>query len=80
MNQSIDRANCQVEMSLRSQNGGSNKSTRYQITDYQEGDLVDGKVKRIESYGLFIEIVGTGISGLCHKSEVRLSACRDPDV
>lgn len=40
------------------------------IEDLVEGENVDGIIKKVELYGLFIEIKGTKISGLCHKSEV----------
>lgn len=36
-----------------------------------EGQKILGRVKRVEQYGLFIEVDGTKISGLCHKSQVR---------
>ena len=42
------------------------------ISDLNEGQKVEGIVKKIEDYGLFIQINGSKINGLCHKSEVRL--------
>jgi hypothetical protein len=49
------------------------KSTRptLSLSDFQEGQKIKGRIKRIEDYGLFIEIEGSKVSGLCHKSEVR---------
>jgi rRNA biogenesis protein RRP5 len=38
--------------------------------DLQSGQKIEGIVKRIEDYGLFIQIKGSKLSGLCHKSEV----------
>lgn len=38
--------------------------------DLQIGQKIDGVVKRIENYGLFIQIDGSKLSGLCHKSQV----------
>jgi rRNA biogenesis protein RRP5 len=38
------------------------------------GQKILGRVKRVEQYGLFIEVDGTKISGLCHKSQVRTSS------
>jgi rRNA biogenesis protein RRP5 len=38
------------------------------------GQKILGRVKRVEQYGLFIEVDGTKISGLCHKSQVRMSS------
>ena len=42
------------------------------LDDFQEGKKVDGVVRKKEPYGVFIQIKNTKISGLCHKSEVRL--------
>ena len=39
------------------------------LSDLREGQKVIGRVKRIEQYGIFIEIEGSKISGLCHKSQ-----------
>jgi rRNA biogenesis protein RRP5 len=38
------------------------------------GQKILGRIKRVEQYGLFIEVDGTKISGLCHKSQVRMSS------
>lgn len=67
---SIDREKKQVEMSFRS--GDLKRDTRPSITlaDLTEGQKVEGRVKKIEDYGLFVEIEGSRVSGLCHKSEV----------
>ncbi|KAF8898934.1 hypothetical protein BD779DRAFT_1607574 [Infundibulicybe gibba] len=48
------------------------------VGDLQKGQKIDGIVKRIENYGLFIQIEGSKIHGLCHKSE--LSDNQDADV
>lgn len=42
------------------------------ISDLKEGQKVEGIVKKIEDYGLFIQINGSKINGLCHKSQVRM--------
>ena len=39
------------------------------FSDLREGQKVVGRVKRVEQYGVFIEIEGSKISGLCHKSQ-----------
>jgi hypothetical protein len=68
---SVDTINKKVELSFRS--GNLSKSTRstLSLSDFQEGQKIKGRIKRIEDYGLFIEIEGSKVSGLCHKSEVR---------
>ena len=34
------------------------------------GDVVNGRIKRVESFGLFIVIDDTNLTGLCHVSEI----------
>lgn len=65
-----------MEMTFRSGDLKREKPTKLTLSDLVEGDKVDGHVKKIEDYGLFIEIDGTKISGLCHKSEVRKNLIR----
>lgn len=66
---SIDHEKRQVEMTLRS---GDLKTLTGMATlsDFTLGQKVDGVVKKVEDYGVFVEIKGTKISGLCHKSEL----------
>ena len=40
------------------------------LEDLQEGQTVSGRVKRVEGYGVFITLAGSGLTGLCHISEV----------
>jgi rRNA biogenesis protein RRP5 len=57
-------------MTFRSGDLKRNESSRLSFADLQEGQKVDGRVKKIEDYGLFVEIADSKLSGLCHKSEV----------
>lgn len=45
-------------------------SSSITLSDLREGQKVDGTVKKIEDYGLFIQIEGSKLNGLCHKSQV----------
>ena len=65
---SVDLSKKQVEMSLRSETVNKQALT---FGDLEEGKKVDGKVKKVEDFGIFIQIEGSRLSGLCHKSEVR---------
>jgi rRNA biogenesis protein RRP5 len=58
-----------VEMTFRS-GDFSKASSSLGIADLKEGQKIDGVVTRIEDYGLFIQIDGSKLSGLCHKSQV----------
>ncbi|KAJ3843897.1 hypothetical protein F5878DRAFT_721109 [Lentinula raphanica] len=65
-----------VEMTLRS--GDLSKPTVLTLSTLSVGQQVEGVVKRIEEYGLFIQIDNSKLSGLCHKSE--LSDNKDVDT
>ena len=70
---SVDIDKKQVEMSLRSKPPGTTDSPELTYKDLQEGQMVDGRVKKVEDYGVFVTINNSKLSGLCHKSEVRVS-------
>jgi len=62
--------NEKVELTLRSGDPRERESQVKRLpSDLHEGEKVDGTVKRIEEYGIFIQIEGSKSSGLCHKSE-----------
>lgn len=71
----MDVDNKKVELTFRSGDLSARQreaQAKRSPSDLREGEKVDGIVKRIEEYGLFVQIEGTKLSGLCHKSEVRL--------
>lgn len=43
-----------------------------ELEDLHKGQKVDGVIKAKEKYGLFIQIKDAKVSGLCHKSEVKI--------
>ncbi|RKI38522.1 S1 RNA-binding domain-containing protein [bacterium D16-51] len=43
----------------------------------REGDIVEGRVERMESYGVFINI-GEGLTGLCHISQITNKFIKSP--
>ena len=55
---------------MRSRDLSEPETSTITYEDLVEGENVDAVVKKVELYGLFVEIKGTKISGLCHKSEV----------
>lgn len=72
----MDVENKKVELTLRSGDLSTRQhegQTKRSPSDLHEGEKVDGIVKRVEDYGLFIQIGGSKLTGLCHKSEVRLT-------
>ncbi|TBU63713.1 U3 snoRNP-associated protein Rrp5 [Dichomitus squalens] len=68
----------QVELSFRSGDLKRDNQPQLTLSDLSEGQKVDGRVKKVEDYGIFIAIEGSKLSGLCHKSE--LSDNKDADV
>ncbi|KAF8973590.1 hypothetical protein BDZ97DRAFT_1751613 [Flammula alnicola] len=68
---SVDLPNKKAEMSFRTIDASQRKgSSGLTLSDLKEGRKVDGTVKKIEDYGLFIQIEGSKLSGLCHKSQL----------
>lgn len=70
---SVDLPRGQVELSLRSTKF---KGTRQDTTKFailKTGQILEGRVKKVKDYGIFIELIGINVSGLCHKSEVCLA-------
>ncbi|KAI0275150.1 nucleic acid-binding protein [Gloeopeniophorella convolvens] len=67
---SVDTANKKVELTFRLGDLSKPSQPTSTLSDFEEGQKIKGHVKKIEDYGLFIEINGTKISGLCHKSEL----------
>ena len=66
---SVNREKDLVEMTLRSGDLKAPTGTTT-LSDFTPGQKVDGVIKKVEDYGVFVEIKGTKISGLCHKSEL----------
>ena len=60
-------------MTLRSGDLNKTRSSVLKISDLAVGQKVSGKITKVEDFGLFIQIEGSKISGLCHKSEVNIS-------
>ncbi|KAI0066486.1 nucleic acid-binding protein [Artomyces pyxidatus] len=75
---SVNPEKKQVEMSFRSGELSRTSKPTLALSDLHEGQKIEGHVKKIEDYGLFIEIDDSRLSGLCHKSE--LSDNKDADI
>ena len=67
---STDEENRKLEMSFRTRSSTAGTTSLLTLRDFQEGQVVHGHVKKVEDYGLFIELDDSKVSGLCHKSEV----------
>ncbi|ONM52181.1 Ribosomal protein S1-like1 [Zea mays] len=68
---STDPSSGRVEASLRKTTGSKlEKLDDISYSDLHVGDIVDGQVKRVESFGLFVTIRRSELVGLCHVSEL----------
>ncbi|THH28303.1 hypothetical protein EUX98_g5889 [Antrodiella citrinella] len=75
---SVDTEKKQVEMTFRTTDAAEGSKVGLTLGDLSEGQKVDGIVRKIEDYGLFIEVNGSKLRGLCHKSEI--SDNKDADI
>ncbi|KAJ7225707.1 hypothetical protein GGX14DRAFT_640485 [Mycena pura] len=77
---SVDLDSKKVEMTFRSGDFSKPSTSLLAISDLKEGQKIDGVVKRLEDYGLFIQIEGSKIVGLCHKSQLSDNPSADVSV
>lgn len=62
--------NGKIEFSLRESIVTGKEISVGSLYDLKEGDILDGTVKRIEDFGVFVRLGDTNLSGLCHRSQV----------
>lgn len=68
---SVDSTTSQVQMSLKASIVDENYVPLINYSDLEEGQVVTGKVRKVEDFGAFIVIENsTNVSGLCHRSEM----------
>eukprot|EP00268_Persea_americana_P004314 TRINITY_DN1135_c1_g1_i2.p1 TRINITY_DN1135_c1_g1~~TRINITY_DN1135_c1_g1_i2.p1 ORF type:complete len:1393 (+),score=282.83 TRINITY_DN1135_c1_g1_i2:3381-7559(+) len=68
---SVEPLSKRVELTFKTNNAKrASKSEIGDVSKLNVGDVISGRVRRIESYGLFITIDDTNMVGLCHISEL----------
>lgn len=68
---SVEPLSKRVEVTLKTSSAsGAPKSEINDLRTLHIGDIISGRIKRIESYGLFITIDNSNLVGLCHVSEL----------
>ncbi|WCJ34083.1 rRNA biogenesis protein RRP5 [Euphorbia peplus] len=68
---SVEPLSKRVEVTLKKLSaGGAAKSGSSDLSHLHVGDVISGRIKRVEAYGLFIAIDHTNLVGLCHVSEL----------
>ncbi|KAM7184664.1 rRNA biogenesis protein rrp5 [Rhypophila sp. PSN 637] len=74
----ISVADGRIEMSLKPSVLDKDFVPLLTIDDLKEGQIVTGKVRKVEEFGAFIDIDGSdNISGLCHRSEMADKTVQD---
>ncbi|KAI5298466.1 hypothetical protein KEM56_004023, partial [Ascosphaera pollenicola] len=67
----VDKENNKIQLSLKESVLDPNYKTPMTIKDLKKGQIVTGKVRKVEDFGAFVVIDGTrGLSGLAHRSEM----------
>ncbi|KAL2075304.1 hypothetical protein VTL71DRAFT_247 [Oculimacula yallundae] len=67
----VDRAKNHVQMSLKASVLDPSYVAPLSFNDLKHGQIVTGKVRKVEDYGVFIVIDGSNnLSGLCHQSQM----------
>ena len=75
---SVDTAVGQVEMSLKSSVVDEDYTPLLSYKDISEGQVVTGKVRKVEEFGAFILVDNSSnVSGLCHRSQMADKPVKD---
>ncbi|KAF2838152.1 nucleic acid-binding protein [Patellaria atrata CBS 101060] len=68
---SVDPASKQCQMSLKASVVDKDYVAPLMFHDFKAGQIVTGKVRKVEEYGVFIVVDNSSnVSGLCHQSQI----------
>ncbi|CAK7216611.1 rRNA bioproteinsis protein rrp5 [Sporothrix bragantina] len=68
----------QVQLTLKASVVDDNYKPLSTLADFHQGQIVSGRVRKVEDFGAFIVLDNTAnVSGLCHRSEMADKAVRD---
>lgn len=74
----VDTATKHVELSLKSSVVDEDYTPPITISDIKEGQIVTGKVRKVEEFGAFILVDNSSnVSGLCHRSQMAEKPVQD---
>ncbi|KAK3322215.1 hypothetical protein B0H66DRAFT_495043 [Apodospora peruviana] len=74
----ISVADGRIEMSLRPSVVDKDYVPLITVADLKEGQVITGKVRKVEEFGAFIDVDGSAnVSGLCHRSEMADKTVKD---
>lgn len=75
----IDTSLNQVQMSLKDSHIDKNYKPPLIFNDMTVGQIVTGKVRKVEDFGVFIVVDNSAnVSGLCHKTQMAVGKAPDP--
>ncbi|KAK5955833.1 rRNA biogenesis protein rrp5 [Knufia fluminis] len=67
----VDRDSGHIQMSLRKSHVDGTYKPPISFSDLKVGDIVEGKIGKVESFGVFIVVANSeNVRGLCHRSEI----------
>lgn len=76
---SVDEKSGRIEMSLKESAVEKDYVPLKTLYDIKEAQVLTGKVRKVESFGAFVEIDhSANVSGLCHRSEMAETPVADP--
>ncbi|XP_073261303.1 rRNA biogenesis protein RRP5 isoform X2 [Populus alba] len=67
---SVEHLSKRIEVTLKSSVSNVSKSEKSDLSRLHVGEIISGRIKRVESYGLFIALDHTNLVGLCHVSQL----------
>ncbi|KAJ6870677.1 rRNA biogenesis protein RRP5 [Populus alba x Populus x berolinensis] len=67
---SVEHLSKRIEVTLKSSLSNVSKSEKSDLSRLHVGEIISGRIKRVESYGLFIALDHTNLVGLCHVSQL----------
>lgn len=74
----VDPSLGQVNLSLKASLVEKDYVPPRTLADFEEGEVVKGKVRRVEDFGAFVVIDGSAnVSGLCHRSQMAEKNVKD---
>lgn len=66
----ISKKNGRIELSLKESTVSGKSVGQPGLDTLEVGSIMDGTVRKVQDYGVFVTLGETGLSGLCHRSEV----------
>ena len=74
----VDLEQGKLQMTLKESALDPNYKTPISLRDLKPGQVVTGKIRKVEEFGAFVVIDGsTNVSGLCHRSEMAENRVED---